>query len=123
DGIRDGHVTGVQTCALPISRRRCRTTLVIAEAHSLVLLPSVRSSFWSHRQELYPHTTACFCCASCASVGMIVHFISPQDKGMGRHLDISPTAEQRPFCLLAQCLEANASNLDISTILCDSGGN
>src|SRR5207247_6615543 len=67
------------------SRRRCRTTLVIAEAHSLVLLPSVRSSFWSHRQELYPHTTACFCCAS---VGMIVHFISPQDKGMGRHLDI-----------------------------------
>src|SRR5437660_7857209 len=22
DGIRDGHVTGVQTCALPISRRR-----------------------------------------------------------------------------------------------------
>jgi len=85
-----------------------------------VLLPSVRSSFWSHRQELYPHITACFCCAS---VGMIVHFISPQDKGMGRHLDISPTAERRPFCLLAECLEANASNLDISTILCDSGGN
>src|SRR5690625_7611118 len=36
DGIRDGHVTGVQTCALPIcpwsicggsGRRRCRTTL------------------------------------------------------------------------------------------------
>src|SRR5215510_15263309 len=23
DGIRDGHVTGVQTCALPISRCRC----------------------------------------------------------------------------------------------------
>src|SRR2546429_9606684 len=69
---------------------------LFAEAHSLVLLPSVRSSFWSHRQELYPHTTACFCCASCASVGMIVHFISPQDKGMGRHLDISPTASRDP---------------------------
>ena len=95
-------------------------SIVIAEAHSLVLLSSVRSSFWSHRQELYPHITACFCCAS---VGMIVHFISPQDKGMRRHLDISPTAEQRPFCLLAECFEANASNLDISTILCDSGGN
>src|SRR5690625_6176169 len=24
DGIRDGHVTGVQTCALPISERRTR---------------------------------------------------------------------------------------------------
>src|SRR5439155_4031067 len=24
DGIRDGHVTGVQTCALPISLRRAR---------------------------------------------------------------------------------------------------
>ena len=42
---------------------------------------------------------------------------------MGRHLDISPTAEQRPFSLLAECLEANGSNLDISTILCDSGDN
>src|SRR5437870_6637017 len=26
DGIRDGHVTGVQTCALPISWRRARRT-------------------------------------------------------------------------------------------------
>src|SRR5439155_14296035 len=25
DGIRDGHVTGVQTCALPIFRAECRT--------------------------------------------------------------------------------------------------
>src|SRR6266487_5679891 len=25
DGIRDGRVTGVQTCALPISRSRCHT--------------------------------------------------------------------------------------------------
>jgi hypothetical protein len=55
-----------------------------------MLLPSVRSSFWRHRQESYPHITACFCYAS---VGMIVHFISPQDKGMGRHLDITPTAK------------------------------
>src|SRR5207253_7080093 len=30
DGIRDGHVTGVQTCALPIYRRRIRS-LVRAE--------------------------------------------------------------------------------------------
>ena len=85
-----------------------------------MLLPSARSCFWSHRQELYPYITARFCYAS---VGMIVHFISPQDKGMGRHLDISPTAEQRPFFLLAECLEANACSLDIFTILSDSGGN
>src|SRR5690625_7995552 len=26
DGIRDGHVTGVQTCALPISALRCSAT-------------------------------------------------------------------------------------------------
>src|SRR5439155_12242910 len=33
DGIRDGHVTGVQTCALPISRNRGRSShmkLVVA---------------------------------------------------------------------------------------------
>src|SRR5207253_7542523 len=28
DGIRDGHVTGVQTCALPISFRRARACAV-----------------------------------------------------------------------------------------------
>src|SRR5215208_7467823 len=28
DGIRDGHVTGVQTCALPISARSARTLLL-----------------------------------------------------------------------------------------------
>src|SRR5207253_6923078 len=27
DGIRDGHVTGVQTCALPISRRSSKPSL------------------------------------------------------------------------------------------------
>src|SRR5439155_6157596 len=27
DGIRDGHVTEVQTCALPISRRRCHSSI------------------------------------------------------------------------------------------------
>lgn len=52
-----------------------------------------------------------------------VHFISPQDKGMCRHLDISATAEQRPFSLLAVCGDTNASNLDIFAILPDSGGN
>src|SRR5215510_11446151 len=28
DGIRDGHVTGVQTCALPISATGCRAATV-----------------------------------------------------------------------------------------------
>src|SRR5439155_9112218 len=35
DGIRDGHVTGVQTCALPISR----------EQDQISLLPQINSSF------------------------------------------------------------------------------
>src|SRR5215208_1746242 len=30
DGLRDGHVTGVQTCALPISRRQPECPLSIA---------------------------------------------------------------------------------------------
>ena len=84
------------------------------------MLSLVRSSVWSHRQELYPHITACF---DYASARIIVHFISPQDEGMRRHLDTSPTEGQRLFYLYAACLEARASNLDISTILCDSGGN
>ena len=68
---------------------------------------------------MYPHVTACF---RYASVGVKVHFVSPQDKGTVRHLDISPTAEQSPFSLLTACLETNTSSLDIPTILSDSGG-
>src|SRR5215469_2623781 len=78
------------------SRRRCSPPQPIAEAHSLGLLSLVRSSVWSHRQELYPHITAWF---DYASAPVIVHFISPQDKGMRRYLDISPTEGQRPFSL------------------------
>jgi hypothetical protein len=84
------------------------------------VLSLVRSSVWSHRQELYPHITARL---DYASARIIVHFISPQDEGMRRYLDISPTEGQRPFYLYLACLEARASNLNISTILCDSGGN
>ena len=101
------------------SRRRCSPPQLIAEAHSLVL-SLVRSSVWSHRQELYPHITACF---DYASARVIVHFVGPQDEGMRSYLDTSPTEGQRPFLLYLGCLEAKASNLDISTILCDSGGN
>src|SRR5690625_6370056 len=32
DGIRDGHVTGVQTCALPISRRVLQRTRLLSGA-------------------------------------------------------------------------------------------
>src|SRR5690625_6028129 len=32
DGIRDGHVTGVQTCALPIFSRRTRVTVLLPGA-------------------------------------------------------------------------------------------
>src|SRR5437870_10141894 len=39
DGIRDGHVTGVQTCALPISRRRAA-----AHHHPDPLI--VRARYW-----------------------------------------------------------------------------
>src|SRR5439155_17752637 len=34
DGIRDGHVTGVQTCALPISRDAQQGVVVVWPAHS-----------------------------------------------------------------------------------------
>src|SRR5439155_14174662 len=37
DGIRDGHVTGVQTCALPISDRSCPTPRPGARAIGLLL--------------------------------------------------------------------------------------
>src|SRR5439155_12894200 len=33
DGIRDGHVTGVQTCALPISRIRALRPRAFARVH------------------------------------------------------------------------------------------
>src|SRR6266508_3744867 len=35
DGIRDGHVTGVQTCALPISRRTLRPAALSVAARGL----------------------------------------------------------------------------------------
>src|SRR5437870_12333846 len=34
DGIRDGHVTGVQTCALPISGELRRGEVIRAQRHS-----------------------------------------------------------------------------------------
>src|SRR5215208_5635184 len=34
DGIRDGHVTGVQTCALPISRHSCSSAATTANGRS-----------------------------------------------------------------------------------------
>src|SRR5207249_8066398 len=54
DGIRDRNVTGVQTCALPISRRFNPQN---ASAHQIsVLLSTISnssSSLGSHRQVLY----------------------------------------------------------------------
>ena len=89
------------------------TPVVIAVAHPL-LLSAVSSSVRSHRHELYPDVAACLCDAR---IGVIVHFISPQNKGRVRHLDISPIAEQRPLSLLVECRETNAANREISTIL------
>src|SRR5207253_8026680 len=76
DGIRDGHVTGVQTCALPISpaSRAARSSAapVRARLANLSLRPAannflVRSSGRSHPRELslsrFPHAArapACF---------------------------------------------------------------
>src|SRR5690606_40182761 len=42
DGIRDFHVTGVQTCALPISARRTTPSSSSGEVHTHVLTPSGR---------------------------------------------------------------------------------
>src|SRR5690606_41191374 len=53
DGIRDFHVTGVQTCALPISAGQSPTglsdseTVVFSTTTPLVLLPAFSSAYWS----------------------------------------------------------------------------
>src|SRR5690625_5619022 len=39
DGIRDGHVTGVQTCALPISRKEGDTTYLMTGKYLEVNAP------------------------------------------------------------------------------------
>src|SRR5258708_13164774 len=44
DGIRDDLVTGVQTCALPISRRLCLTALLECEWLVIARLPSPSAS-------------------------------------------------------------------------------
>src|SRR5207253_6892477 len=44
DGIRDGHVTGVQTCALPISRSICSATDQRWKRPTSVLWPLLRSN-------------------------------------------------------------------------------
>src|SRR5439155_20865719 len=55
DGIRDGHVTGVQTCALPISSQNVSVTatemlkFVISVVRSLHVMKS-RMSGWSTRR-------------------------------------------------------------------------
>src|SRR5207253_6585857 len=38
DGIRDGHVTGVQTCALPISLSRVQIGMIAIMVPSLILV-------------------------------------------------------------------------------------
>src|SRR6266702_6419321 len=43
DGIRDGHVTGVQTCALPISLRRSRSAMPRSYARKRERLAAVRA--------------------------------------------------------------------------------
>src|SRR5207253_5579947 len=52
DGIRDGHVTGVQTCALPISKKMLKATNILPNfvSHSLVSQnPSASLSVGSKR--------------------------------------------------------------------------
>src|SRR2546429_5689616 len=43
DGIRDVAVTGVQTCALPISRE---IRIIVRDARRLERLPQVHDEFW-----------------------------------------------------------------------------
>src|SRR5256885_10614660 len=50
DGIRDYKVTGVQTCALPISHRRWPCSSVRVPAAM-----SRASGFWTRTMELAPH--------------------------------------------------------------------
>src|SRR5215510_16101595 len=51
DGIRDGHVTGVQTCALPISLAKVRTGDVIRlDADAGTLEAKVDALTWAERE-------------------------------------------------------------------------
>src|SRR5690606_39456065 len=52
DGIRDFHVTGVQTCALPISARRRRPSVRLWQA--IQWLPLCLSLRWFWRRNLFP---------------------------------------------------------------------
>src|SRR5690606_40735664 len=53
DGIRDFHVTGVQTCALPISRRRCQRDVmgVVRFGFEKVKLREFQLGRWAARSE------------------------------------------------------------------------
>src|SRR5207249_1307880 len=109
--------------ALPISRRRCRTTLVICGGALTGAVAFGQKQFLeSQARVVSAHYRVLLLCQLCQCRNdSPLHQPARQRNGSpSRHL---PDSEQRPFCLLAQCLEANASNLDISTILCDSGGN
>src|SRR5437870_13797784 len=54
DGIRDGHVTGVQTCALPIWRpgeTRRGPRAIALSSRCLLQAPGRRTPVWSSRSE------------------------------------------------------------------------
>src|SRR5690625_7339590 len=80
DGIRDGHVTGVQTCALPISKKRLprllkkdcgptassRRSALTGKVHTRtrVMVNTICSSSMC----VYPKWKATRCCAGCLPV-------------------------------------------------------
>src|SRR5690606_40787165 len=58
DGIRDFHVTGVQTCALPICRNEKNGNSLIVSTAGYAHAPSTRGPSQTIRLDLQPKPTA-----------------------------------------------------------------
>src|SRR5690606_40366472 len=63
DGIRDFHVTGVQTCALPISSGKAFTTSSVLTPHSAAMRSSTPSGFAAS----FSVSSRCFDIAICSA--------------------------------------------------------
>src|SRR5690625_7764591 len=61
DGIRDGHVTGVQTCALPIWELRLKSTLSMKHNCNRESLKEFLLKIYSALQSATPHQTGSPC--------------------------------------------------------------
>src|SRR5439155_12200250 len=79
DGIRDGHVTGVQTCALPISFAKRRPHFTAISCFTKDVLPTTRSRALTRSRRSEEHTS------ELQSRGHIVCRLLLEKKNPGRY--------------------------------------